>query len=60
MTVQLFRVTLDEEMTTLRQSLGDAAFEAGHFPRAAELFDAITTAPEFSDFLTLSAYRELA
>ncbi len=44
----------------MRAALGAAAFEAGHFPRAAELFDAITTAPEFSEFLTLSAYRELA
>ncbi len=59
-TIELFRETLREELATLRESLGSAAFAAGNFPRAAELFDAITTASEFSEFLTLAAYRELA
>ena len=59
-TVELFRATLREELDGLHGALGADAFAAGHFPRAAELFDAITTAPDFAEFLTLSAYREFA
>jgi malate synthase len=59
-TVELFRQTLAEESAALRTSLGDAEYTRGNFERAAKLLDEITTAAEFSTFLTLAAYRELA
>ena len=40
--------------------LGEAAYAQGNFDRAAKLLDEITTAPDFSEFLTLAAYRQLA
>jgi malate synthase len=58
-TVELFRQILAEERAALRTSLGDAAYSRGNFDRAAALLDEITTAAEFSSFLTLAAYREL-
>jgi malate synthase len=58
-TAQLFRELLAAERARLRADLGDAAYGRGNFDRAAALLDEITTAPEFSTFLTLAAYREL-
>jgi hypothetical protein len=43
----------------LRATLGEAAFAAGHFERAAGLIDGITTADAFETFLTLPAYRAI-
>jgi hypothetical protein len=39
--------------------VGEAAWAAGRFGRAAALFDSLTTAPELADFLTIPAYEEL-
>ena len=41
------------------QQLGEAAFAAGNFERAAKILDAITTADAFETFLTLPAYRAI-
>src|SRR5262249_42590477 len=58
-TADLFRQYLKEEQQRLASKLGAAAYTKGHFDDAATLLDQITTAPEFSSFLTLSAYRKL-
>jgi malate synthase len=58
-TVELYRQIKKEELAKLRAELGDAAFEAGNFERAAELLDRITTAEKFETFLTLPAYAEI-
>jgi malate synthase len=58
-TVELYRQIKQEELAKLRAELGDAAFEAGNFERAAELLDGITTAEKFETFLTLPAYAEI-
>ena len=59
-TADLFRSTLHDEQARLRTLLGEAAYAQGNFDRAAKLLDEITTAPDFSEFLTLAAYRQLA
>ena len=59
-TAELFRGTLRHEQARLRALLGDAAYGQGNFDRAAKLLDDITTASDFSEFLTLAAYRQLA
>jgi malate synthase len=58
-TVELFRQITREELARLKAQLGDAAFSAGNFERAAGIIDAITTAGTFETFLTLPAYRAI-
>jgi malate synthase len=48
-----------EELTKIRAEAGEAAFAAGHYARAAELFTDLSASDRFESFLTLSAYREL-
>jgi malate synthase len=59
-TVDMFRGMLAEERSRLRAALGEAAYTAGNFERAAGLLDEITTAEAFESFLTTVGYRELA
>jgi len=58
-TVELFRQVTREELAKLRNELGEAAFAAGNFERAAGIIDEITTAETFETFLTLPAYRAI-
>ncbi len=58
-TVELFRQITGEELARLRAQLGEAAFAAGNFERAAKILDEITTADAFETFLTLPAYRAI-
>jgi malate synthase len=58
-TVELFRQITREELARLRAQLGEAAFAAGNFERAAKILDEITTAEAFETFLTLPAYRAI-
>jgi malate synthase len=58
-TVELYRLITREELAKLRAGLGEAAFAAGNFERAAKILDEITTADTFETFLTLPAYRAI-
>jgi malate synthase len=58
-TVELYRQITREELAKLQAGLGDAAFAAGNFERAAKILDEITTADTFETFLTLPAYRAI-
>jgi len=58
-TVDLFRQITREELARLRAQLGEAAYAAGNFERAAKILDEITTAETFETFLTLPAYRAI-
>jgi malate synthase len=58
-TVELYRQITGEELARLRAQLGDAAFAAGNFERAAKILDQITTADAFETFLTLPASRAI-
>jgi malate synthase len=51
---------VDEELAKIREEIGAERFDGGRFPRAKELFFHVATAPDFEDFLTLPAYRDLA
>ena len=53
----LIRQTIQEELARLKTSLGSARFDRGHFARAAELFEHMSTSPEFTEFLTVPAYE---
>jgi len=43
----------------IRRETGDEAWRAGHHERAADHLDRLTAAPEFAQFLTLSAYEDI-
>ncbi len=59
-TVDLFRRVLTEELEKIKAAMGAAAFGAGKFALAAELFDGLSTSEPFVEFLTLPAYELLA
>jgi malate synthase len=55
-TVELFRQLAAEELVKVRAIVGEDAWKAGTYEKAAKLFDEITTG-EYVDFLTLPAYQ---
>nr|WP_312880075.1 malate synthase A [Actinokineospora xionganensis] len=55
-TVDLVRRMEDEELASLRESLGAEHFEAGRFGDARALFERVALSDDFVDFLTLPAY----
>ena len=55
----LFDQVLNDEMGTLRRTLGEEVYDAGRFPEAIKLFADMSLAEDFEEFLTLPAYRML-
>ncbi|GAA5019136.1 malate synthase A [Actinopolymorpha pittospori] len=47
----------DEELTKIREALGEEAFKTAHFAQARELFETVALAKDYADFLTIPAYR---
>jgi len=58
-TPELFHELLEDEMTKLRESLGNEPFTTGCFPEAINCFTQLSTATVCRDFLTLDAYERL-
>jgi malate synthase len=58
-TADLVRKTIAEELEHIKQGVGPARFEKGHYPKAAQLFETMMTSPNYSEFLTLVAYDNL-
>ena len=56
-TLELFRAFLPEELARVRQMLGEKQFAAGRYELAAQVFDRLTVADEFAEFLTLPCYE---
>ena len=56
----LFRKVLKEEVQKIKESMGDAVYQASQLDLATELCDAIITKDEFESFLTLKAYEHLS
>ena len=59
LTPELYASIRDEEIAGIRRHVGQEAWRAGRFGRAAEIFDALATSHTLEDFLTLPAYDEL-
>jgi malate synthase len=57
--VDLVRRMIPEEMAKIEALVGEAAFAAGKFTLAAEIFDQLVSARRFIGFLTLLAYDYL-
>jgi malate synthase len=58
-TPDLYRRIRDEELTSIRERLGEARVAEGHLDRAVAIFDRLILDAELADFLTLPAYDEL-
>ena len=58
-TGRLYGAIRDEELSGIRRQVGEGAWSAGRYARAAEIFDDLITAGELADFLTIPAYDEL-
>ena len=54
-----FHRVLAEEMDRVRREVGEARFGNGRFAEACALFDRLSTAAVFVEFLTLPAYEQL-
>ncbi|WP_420101910.1 malate synthase A [Bosea sp. (in: a-proteobacteria)] len=55
----LFKRCLPEEMERVKTELGAEAYAKGRFPEAIALFEQLSLAPSFEDFLTVPAYAKL-
>ena len=55
-TVELFRELKDEEMGKIEELVGPM-FASGTYKKAADLFDELTVSDDFTQFLTLPAYK---
>ncbi len=58
-TPELFRQEFAEEMVRLEKEGAPQRYGAEQFARARKLFERLSTAPTFEDFLTLPAYEAL-
>ena len=56
-TPSLYNQMLEEEMDAIREEIGDERFNNGRFDDAVKLFDGMIRSDDFSDFLTLPAYK---
>jgi malate synthase len=52
-----FKKTVAEEMDRIRAEVGDDRFARGKFQEARALFERLSLAPRFEEFLTLPAYE---
>ncbi|MFD6953603.1 malate synthase A [Nocardiopsis sp. TSRI0078] len=57
-TVDLVKQIIDEELATIRESLGQS-FDENLFTQATELFTEVALADDYVDFLTLPAYERM-
>ncbi|MBX3084625.1 MAG: malate synthase A [Anaerolineae bacterium] len=55
----LFDQLLAEELVNIREEIGAARYDGGHFALASELFAKMSTSKDFTEFLTLPAYAYL-
>ncbi|WPB95883.1 malate synthase A [Streptomyces malaysiensis] len=58
-TAELVRRLVSEELSGLRESLGDAAYDAGRWQQAGALFEQVALDGDFADFLTVPGYALL-
>lgn len=57
-TAELVRQLIQEELPKIRSAVGEVAYQAT-YTQAAQIFEAMSTQPDFPDFLTLPLYETL-
>lgn len=58
-TPELARKVAAEELSTIRQEIGEEAFAGGHWQKAHDLLLQVSLDDDYADFLTLPAYEQL-
>ncbi|WP_018664433.1 malate synthase A [Heyndrickxia acidiproducens] len=58
-TVELYDELKAEELERIRREVGEAFYHSGRFEEAVQLFDQLIKTDDFTDFLTLPAYKLL-
>jgi malate synthase len=53
---ELFRELVPQELAKVREILGEKGYAAGKYPEGAKMFEELTLAEDFVEFLTLPAY----
>ncbi|HEV8644689.1 MAG TPA: malate synthase A [Burkholderiales bacterium] len=56
---ELFRELVPQELEKVRLMLGDKGYASGKYPQGAKMFEELTLAEDFVEFLTLPAYDYL-
>ena len=56
---RLVAAMIDDEAAAIRRDVGEAAFHAGRFDDACEIFSSLTLDYDMADFLTVAAYDRL-
>ncbi|MGI9648297.1 MAG: malate synthase A [Acidimicrobiia bacterium] len=59
LTRELVQAITDEEMTSIRDEIGEGPFSSGRWVDARRLFERVALADDFEDFLTIPAYAAL-
>ncbi|WP_243291528.1 malate synthase A [Bacillus sp. FJAT-47783] len=59
-TVELYEQLKEEELQKIKLELGEEAFKKGKFEEATILFDKLVRSEQFTEFLTLPGYEQLA
>jgi malate synthase len=59
-TLELALGIQDSELASLRESLGDEAYDAGRYAEAAELFGQVALAADLPEFLTIPALERIS
>jgi malate synthase len=55
-TKELFKALVPQELAKVKEMLGDKGYAAGKYPEGAKMFEELTLAEGFVEFLTLPAY----
>ena len=59
-TLELVLTILDEELATIKEAVGEQAFDSDRYAEAAELFKSLIEQDEFVEFLTLPGYERIS
>jgi malate synthase len=58
-TPELIRETIAGQLRHIRGIVGDARYDAGKFPLAAQIFERLMLSDTLADFLTIPAYEHI-
>jgi malate synthase len=57
--MEMVRQVIAEELGKLSTNLGAERYESMGFKKAAEIYESMMTSPQFPEFLTLVAYKQI-
>jgi malate synthase len=57
--MELYKSLVPEQLTKIKELVGEDRYNAGKYELAAKIFDELVTSESFVEFLTLPAYKHL-